>query len=90
METPWIRPGRVDPPEPAAKVVALFPNAAPANAVVQLLIALGIPSSRIGVTSPDRMPRGQGMLLAIGCPDPALVARVEEICRKQGAEVHRQ
>jgi hypothetical protein len=90
LEVPLVRPGKVESPEPPLRVVALFANAAPANAVIQLLTALGIPNDRLGVTVPDRMPEGQGMLLSIPCPDARLAEKVETICRQQGAEVHRQ
>jgi hypothetical protein len=54
--------------------------------VLQLLPALGVPSDQIGVTTPERIPTGQGMLLAIPCPDETLSERVRELCRSQGAE----
>lgn len=90
MQMPQIRPGKVEPGDPMPRVVAFFPNAAPGNAVIQLVMALGVPSDRLGVTPPDRMEGGQGMILSIACPDDALLRKVEEICRRQGAEVHRQ
>jgi hypothetical protein len=30
------------------------------------------------------------MVLDVGCPDEALVPKVEAICRKYGAEIHRR
>jgi hypothetical protein len=90
MEPPQIRPGRVEPEGPVPRVVAYFPNSAQGNMAIQLVTMLGVPADGIGVTAPDRLPRGQGMLLSIPCPDPKLVAKVEDLCRSQGAEIHRQ
>jgi len=91
MEPTQIRPGRVpDPPtESLPRVVAVFRNSAQGNAVIQFLMTLGIPGDRLGVIPPERTPRGQGMVLAIACPDAALMARVEDVCRAQGASIHR-
>jgi hypothetical protein len=71
-------------------LLAYFNNSAQANSVIQLLVAIGVPSDRLGVTPPDRMPGGQGMLLSIPCPDPKVAIRVESICRQQGAELFNQ
>jgi hypothetical protein len=90
MDTPLVRPGLVKHDGPLIRVVAYFYNSAQANAAIQLLTALGVPGDAIGVTTPDRIDTGQGMVLAIGCPDESLVPRVESICRAQGAEIHRQ
>jgi hypothetical protein len=92
IEPPLIRPGRIDPeaPAPLLRVVAFFPNSATGNAVIQFLSTLGIPSAALGITGPDRLPRGQGMLLSIPCGDAEQAGRVEAVCRSQGAEVHRQ
>jgi hypothetical protein len=30
------------------------------------------------------------MVLSIACPDEAAVAKVETVCRQQGAAIHRQ
>ena len=90
METPQIRPGAVKNTDPMPRVVAFFYNSASGNSAVQELIGLGVPGDRLGVTPPDRIEGGQGMILSIGCPDESLIARVEAVCRAQGAEVHRQ
>lgn len=90
METPQIRPGLVSGTGEMPRVVAFFRNSAEGNAAVQLLTALGIPGDRLGVTPPERIEGGQGMLLSISIPDAALFPRVEEVCRKHGAEVHRR
>lgn len=90
MEMPQVRPGRVSHTEPMPRVVAFFYNSAQANLVIQILLALGIPSDRLGVTPPEQIETGQGMVLSIGCPDEKTIARVEAICREQGADIHRQ
>jgi hypothetical protein len=90
MEPPQIRPGLVRPTEPMTKVVAFFRNSAGGNAAIQLLTALGVPADRLGVTPPEQIAGGQGMLLSVGCPEDRLVPRVEQICRSYGAEVHRR
>jgi hypothetical protein len=90
MEMPQVRPGKVSNTEPMPRVVAFFYNSAQGNLVVQILLALGIPSDRLGVTPPEQIETGQGMVLSIGCPDDQTVARVEAICREQGANIHRQ
>lgn len=92
MENPQVRPGKVRPLEGATappRVVAFFYNSAQGNAAIQLLTTLGIPNDRLGVTPPERIKGGQGMLLSIACPEPAQVPRVEALCRAQGAEIHR-
>jgi hypothetical protein len=91
METPQVRPGLVKPHDgPMTRIVAYFSNSAQGNSAIQLLTALGVPNDGLGVTTPDRIESGQGMLLSIPCPDPALIPRVEALCRSQGAEVHYQ
>jgi hypothetical protein len=90
METPQIRPGAVTNPEPRLRVLAYFYNAAEANLAVQLLMGIGIPGDRLGVTPPDQFERAQGMLLSVGCPTEALQAKAESILRKLGGEIHRQ
>ncbi len=90
MEIPQIRPGRVTDTGPLPRVVAFFYNSAQGNSAIQLLTALGVPNDRLGVTPPERIESGQGMVLSIACPDEAMMAKVEAICRQQGAEVHRQ
>ena len=89
-ETPYVRPGKVTSPEPAQRVVAVFRNAAQGNLVIQQMQVLGIPSDRLGVTPPDRMPEGQGMILSIPCPTDAVGMEVEKLCRQQGASIHHQ
>ena len=90
METPQVRPGKVSHTGPLPRVVAFFYNSAQGNSVIQTLTALGIPNDRLGVTPPERIETGQGMLLSISCPDDALLAKVEAVCRLEGAEIHRQ
>ena len=90
MEIPQVRPGKVNYTEPSPRVVAFFSNSAQGNLAIQLLTALGIPNDRLGVTTPERIETGQGMVLSIACPDESLIARVESLCRQQGGDVHRQ
>jgi hypothetical protein len=90
MELPQIRPGRVGPTEPPLRVVAFFYNSAQGNSAIQLLTALGVPNDRLGVTPPERIETGQGMVLAIACTDEKMAGQVESICRQQGADIHRQ
>ncbi len=90
MEIPQIRPGLVKDVPSTRRVVAFFYNSAQGNAMIQLLTALGVPNNELGVTPPERIEGGQGMILSIPCPTDSLVAQVEKLCRAQGAEVHRQ
>jgi hypothetical protein len=90
MEIPQVRPGIVHEREPTPRVIAFFPNAAQGNSVIQLLTALGVPNDGLGVTPPERIEGGQGMLLTIPCPTEALMSQVEKVCRGQGAQIHRQ
>jgi hypothetical protein len=90
METPQIRPGLVKPAESMPRVVAFFYNSAQANLVIQILMQLGIPNDRLGITPPEQIEGNQGMILSIACPDESMIAKVESICRQQGAEIHRQ
>jgi hypothetical protein len=90
LEVPLVRPGKVASPEPERRIVALFYNSAQGNSAIQLLTALGVPNDRLGVTVPDRMADGQGMILSIPCIDAKMADSVEKVCREQGAEVHRQ
>jgi hypothetical protein len=90
METPQVRPGRVTPSPAMPRVVAFFYNTAQGNSAIQLLTALGVPNDRLGVTPPEQIEGGQGMVLSIPCPDEALVLKVEALCRSQGAAIHRQ
>jgi len=90
MEMPQVRPGAIMTPESKLRVVAFFHNAAEGNLAVQLLTAFGVPNDRLGITPPDQIDGGQGMVLSIGCPDERLLAKAEETCRKLGARLHRQ
>jgi hypothetical protein len=90
METPQIRPGVVSNTGPTSRVIAFFYNSAQGNAAIQLLTSLGVPNDRLGVTPPERIESGQGMVLSISVPDERLLTRVEAVCRNHGAEVHRQ
>jgi len=90
MEDPQIRPGVVDDEGPAMpRVVAFFQNSAPGNAAIQLVSMMGVPQDRLGVTPPEGIEGGQGMILSIACPE-SLRRRVESACRSLGAEIHRQ
>ena len=90
MEIPQVRPGLVTHTEPMTRVVAYFYNSAQGNAAIQLLTALGVPSDGLGVTPPEQIESGQGMVLSIACPDEKMLVRVESICRQYGADIHRQ
>ena len=91
MQLPQIRPGKVpETRDQAPTLIVLFRNAAAANATIQLVVQLGVPSDKLGVTPPDAMPGQQGMLLSIPCPDDELRDQIEKICRAQGAVVHGQ
>jgi len=90
METPQVRPGLVKHTGSMPRVVAFFPNSAPANLVIQILMQIGVPNDRMGVTPPEQIEGGQGMILSIACPDEHVLAKVESICRAQGARIHRQ
>lgn len=89
METPQVRPGLVQQTDSMPRVVAFFPNSALGNLVIQLLTQIGIRNDRLGVTPPEQIPGGQGMILSIACPETTL-AKVESICRQQGGRIHRQ
>ncbi len=90
MEIPQIRPGRVEHTESLPRVVAFFYNSAQANSAIQLLTAIGVPNDRLGVTPPERIEKGQGMVLSIACVDDTMMSRVEQVCRQQGAAIHRR
>jgi hypothetical protein len=90
METPQVRSGLVKSTESMPRVVAFFYNSAQGNLVIQILMQIGVPNDRLGVTPPEQIEGGQGMILSIACPDDATLAKVESICRQQGAEIHRQ
>ncbi len=90
MQTPQIRPGLVSSADGMPRVVVFFPNSALGNLVIQLLTQIGIPNDRLGVTPPEQIEGGQGMILSIGCPDDSMIKKVEAICRGQGGRIHRQ
>jgi hypothetical protein len=90
METPQVRPGLVKDSASTPRVVVFFPNSALGNLVIQLLTQIGIASDRLGVTPPERIEGGQGMVLSIACPDAKSLAQIESICRSQGGRIHRQ
>lgn len=85
MEVPQIRPGKVTNVDAMPRIVAYFYNSAQGNSALQLVTALGVPNDRLGITTPERLDCGQGMVLSIACPDEATLARVGEVCRSQGA-----
>ncbi len=89
METPQVRPGVVADGPTLPRVIAFFRNSAMGNGAIQLLTAMGVPDDRLGVTGPEGIAGGQGMILSIACAE-ALRPRVEAACRSFGAEVHRQ
>jgi hypothetical protein len=90
MQTPQVRPGLVSSTESMPRVVVFFPNSALGNLAIQLLTQIGVPSDRLGVTPPEQIEGGQGMILSIGCPEEKLIKKVESICRGQGGRIHRQ
>ena len=90
METPQIRPGLVKQAATMPGVVAFFYNSAQGNLVIQILLQLGVPNDRLGVTPPEQIEGGQGMILSIACPDDKTMAKVESVCRQQGGRIHRQ
>lgn len=90
MDTPQVRPGLVKQAESMPRVVVFFPNSALGNLCIQLIMQIGVPNDRLGVTPPEQIEGGQGMVLSIACPDGASLARVEKICRSQGGRIHRQ
>jgi len=89
MELPQIRPGKVAHTESMPRVIAYFYNSAQGNGAIQMLTGMGIPSDRLGVTPPEQIEGGQGMVLSIGCPDDSLIPKVEALCVSHGAEIHR-
>ena len=90
MQTPQVRPGLVSTAAGLPRVVVFFPNSALGNLAIQLLTQIGIPNDRLGVTPPEQIDGGQGMVLSIACPDDAMVKKVEALCRGQGGRIHRQ
>jgi hypothetical protein len=90
MENPQIRPGLVEHTDLMPRIVAFFRNSAQGNIAIQMLGALGVPADRLGVTPPEQIEGGQGMLLSIGCPEESMLTKVEALCRQHGAEIHRR
>jgi len=90
MQTPQVRPGLVKAGESVPRVVAYFHNSSFANLAIQLLMQVGVPNDRLGVTPPEQIEGGQGILLSIPCPDDKSLTRVESICRQLGGKIHRQ
>ncbi len=90
MEPPQIRPGVVRDGDPMPRVVAFFHNSALGNAAIQLVTTMGVPADRLGVTPPEMIEGGQGMVLSIACPSEKIMTQVEAVCRQQGADIHRQ
>ncbi len=90
MELPEVRPGVVHDGEVKNRLLAYFYNSAHGNSTIQLLTAMGIPNDKLGVTPPERIEGGQGMVLAIPCPDLETLVKIEGICRSNGAQVHRE
>ncbi len=88
METPLVRPGVVLDGPTMPRVVAFFHNSAMGNAAIQLVGIMGVPGDRLGVTPPEGIEGGQGMILSIACPE-ALRHQVEDACRRLGGQVHR-
>ena len=88
MEPPTIRPGATLQAHAEPDLFAYFHNAAAANAAIQLVTALGVADEQLGVTPPELIAGGQGILLSMVCTGSLLV-KVEAACRTFGAEVHR-
>ncbi len=72
------------------RVIAFFPSSSLGNLAIQLFAQVGVPSDQLGVTPPEQIEGGQGMLLSIPCPTLEVINRVESICRTYGARIHRQ
>ena len=72
METPMVRPGLVSNPDSKRRVVAFFRNGAGGNLAIQMVTQLGVPADRLGVTPPEQIENGQGMILSIACPTDAI------------------
>lgn len=88
MDTPTIRPGVTARPAAEPDLFAYFHSAASGNAAIQLLTALGVADDQLGVTPPELIDGGRGMLLSLVCPGDLLV-KVEDACRSFGGAVHR-
>ncbi len=88
-----IRPGALpDPattPTPVHRLTAYFRNAAQGNLAIQLLVSLGVPANQLGVTPPEQIQGGQGLLLSIPCDRVEHFKTIEDLCRELGAEIHR-
>ena len=57
------------------RVVVFFPNSALGNLAIQLLMQIGVPNDRLGVTPPEQIEGGQGMVLSIACPDEKIAGQ---------------
>jgi hypothetical protein len=90
IEPPQLRPGKVNSVSETVRIVAFFSNSALGNSAIQQLGQIGIPQDRLGVTAPERIASGQGMVLSIACPDPKLLPHVTAICKSLGASIHEQ
>ena len=88
MDAPTIRPGATLSAHLEPDLFAYFHNAAAGNAAIQLLTALGVADEQLGVTPPELIDGGQGILLSMVCPG-GLRTKIEAACRTFGAEVHR-
>ena len=88
MEAPTIRPGVTSREPTRPNLFAYFHNAAAGNAAIQQITALGVADEQLGVTPPEWVDGGEGMLLSLVC-EPRIRDRIEAACRAFGAEVHR-
>lgn len=88
MDQPQVRPGIVHEGPTRPRVVVFFHNAAQGNLAIQILTGLGVPNDRLGVTPPEGIDGGQGMILSVACPEP-LRKRVESACQSLGGQLHR-
>jgi hypothetical protein len=90
IESPQVRPGKVGERESTVRLIAMFSNSALGNSAIQQLIVLGLPQDRLGVTPPEKIEGGQGMVLSIACPTPKLLLVATEVCRQLGATIREQ
>ncbi len=88
MDTPTIRPGVTPLAAVEPDLFVYFYSAAAGTAAVQLLTALGVADDQIGVTPPELIEGGRGMLLSLVCHGD-LRRKVEAACRSFGGAVHR-
>jgi hypothetical protein len=88
MDHPQVRPGVVHEGPELPRVVAFFHNSAQGNLAIQILTGLGLPNDRLGVTPPEGIEGGQGMVLSVACPE-SLRMKVESACRSLGGQLHR-